>query len=240
MQLINKTNQFNLTTRRRNQAELEAFLAGRGAHGFRVRLADRFADHGLIAVALAEVRADGRLEIDTLLMSCRVLGRGVETLVAGRARPARRRGRLHRGDRELLPADRAQRHGGRPLSRGTASPPPGRGRRRDPLVAPPRGLDSPGRAHPSDLGVSESQQGVTGVSDVTDRLTEVFRVTFGDETIVLDPAMTADDIEGWDSVSHITLIYAIEDEFGIKFSTRDLEGLDLRRRSHRRSCGGAT
>lgn len=70
------------------------------------------------------------------------------------------------------------------------------------------------------------QQGVTGVSDdVLDRLTEVFRVTFGDETIVLDPAMTADDVEGWDSVSHITLIYAIEDEFGIKFSTRDLEGL---------------
>jgi acyl carrier protein len=70
------------------------------------------------------------------------------------------------------------------------------------------------------------QQGVTGVSDdVLDRLTEVFRGTFGDETIGLEPAMTADDVEAWDSVSHITLIYAIEDEFGIKFSTRDLEGL---------------
>ena len=37
--------------------------------------------------------------------------------------------------------------------------------------------------------------------------------------------MTADDIEAWDLVSHITLIYAIEDEFGIKFNTRDLENL---------------
>ena len=63
------------------------------------------------------------------------------------------------------------------------------------------------------------------MSDVVERLTEVFRVTFGDETIVLDPAMTADDITAWDSVSHITLIYAIEDEFGVKFSTRDLERL---------------
>ena len=56
---------------------------GPGAIGLQVRLADRFADHGLIAVALAEVaRTDGRrLEIDTLLMSCRVLGRGVEALV---------------------------------------------------------------------------------------------------------------------------------------------------------------
>ena len=61
--------------------------------------------------------------------------------------------------------------------------------------------------------------------DIIERLTEVFRVTFSDETIDLDRAMTADDIEGWDSVSHITLIYTIEDEFGIKFSSRDLEQL---------------
>jgi acyl carrier protein len=63
------------------------------------------------------------------------------------------------------------------------------------------------------------------VLDVTDRLTEVFRIAFGDETLVLEPSMTADDVAGWDSVSHITLIYAIEDEFGIKFSSRDLEAL---------------
>jgi FkbH-like protein len=90
VQLLNKTNQFNLTTRRRNRAELEAFLARPGAQGLTLRLADRFADHGLVAVALAEAReggareggAGGRvLEIDTLLMSCRVLGRGVEALV---------------------------------------------------------------------------------------------------------------------------------------------------------------
>jgi acyl carrier protein len=63
------------------------------------------------------------------------------------------------------------------------------------------------------------------VLDVTDRLTEVFRITFGDETLVLEPSMTADDVAGWDSVTHITLIYAIEDEFSIKFSSRDLEAL---------------
>ncbi len=62
------------------------------------------------------------------------------------------------------------------------------------------------------------------MSDVTDRMTEVFRTTFGDETLVLAPQMTADDIAAWDSVTHITLIYALEDEFGVKFSTRDIEG----------------
>jgi FkbH-like protein len=80
VQLINKTNQFNLTTVRRNQAELEAFLARDDVEAFWVRLADTFADHGLIAVVLAEVR-DRTLVVDTLLMSCRVIGRGVEALV---------------------------------------------------------------------------------------------------------------------------------------------------------------
>lgn len=80
VQLINKTNQFNLTTRRRNQAEVEALLAAPGTLGFWVRLSDKFADHGLIAVVIA-APAGAALEIDTLLMSCRVLGRGVEALI---------------------------------------------------------------------------------------------------------------------------------------------------------------
>jgi acyl carrier protein len=64
------------------------------------------------------------------------------------------------------------------------------------------------------------------VSEVAERLTRIFRETFGDETLVLQPEMTADDVPAWDSVSHITLIYTIEDEFGIKFSSRDLENLN--------------
>ena len=59
-----------------------------------------------------------------------------------------------------------------------------------------------------------------------ERLTRIFRETFGNETLVLRPEMTADDVPAWDSVSHITLIYTIEDEFGIKFSSRDLENLN--------------
>ena len=82
VQLINKTNQFNVTTQRRNRAELEAFLARPGAVGLWVRLTDRFADHGLIAVALAAPDG-GTFTIDSFLMSCRVLGRGVENALMG-------------------------------------------------------------------------------------------------------------------------------------------------------------
>lgn len=89
VQLLNKTNQFNLTTRRRSQAEMEAFLARPGTVALWLRLADRFADHGLVALALAERTGDA-LEIDSFLMSCRVIGRGAEQALmhalAGEAR----------------------------------------------------------------------------------------------------------------------------------------------------------
>lgn len=78
-QLIGKTNQFNLTLRRHNSVELEGLLR-EGAIGLSMRLTDRFGDNGLIAVAIA-VPNKRKWEVDTFLMSCRVLGRQAETLL---------------------------------------------------------------------------------------------------------------------------------------------------------------
>lgn len=78
-QLINKSNQFNLTTRRRTQAEVLALTQDPSWITLTVSLADRFGDNGLISVLLARIRGTV-LEIDTWLMSCRVLRRGVEHL----------------------------------------------------------------------------------------------------------------------------------------------------------------
>jgi FkbH-like protein len=79
VQLIGKTNQFNLTTRRHSAAKVTQMLADSRAIGLSLRLTDRFGDHGLVSVMLAvpgeEVDA---LEIDTWLMSCRVISRTVE------------------------------------------------------------------------------------------------------------------------------------------------------------------
>jgi FkbH-like protein len=76
-QLINKSNQFNVTTRRRTESEVRAVIEDSAYIGFTVRLADRFGDHGLISVVIC--RIDGSvMEIDTWLMSCRVLKRQVE------------------------------------------------------------------------------------------------------------------------------------------------------------------
>ena len=79
-QLINKSNQFNLTTRRRTEAEVQA-LIGRPDHTcFSVRLSDKFGDHGLISIVIGRVSGE-TMEIDTWLMSCRVLKRQVEETV---------------------------------------------------------------------------------------------------------------------------------------------------------------
>jgi FkbH-like protein len=76
-QLINKTNQFNLTTRRRTEGEVHALMRDESYVCFSVRLKDRFGDHGLISVFIAQQNAS-TLRIDTWLMSCRVLKRQVE------------------------------------------------------------------------------------------------------------------------------------------------------------------
>ncbi|MCE9608900.1 MAG: HAD-IIIC family phosphatase [Chthoniobacter sp.] len=76
-QLINKSNQFNLTTRRRTEADLLALLRNPDYVCFSIRLNDRFGEHGLISVVIAQ-EENGTLKIDTWLMSCRVLKRQVE------------------------------------------------------------------------------------------------------------------------------------------------------------------
>jgi FkbH-like protein len=79
VQLINKTNQFNLTTRRYTEVEVEALMADSTAVGLQFRLLDRFGDNGIIAIVIGRMKADSaEFLVDTWLMSCRVLGRQVE------------------------------------------------------------------------------------------------------------------------------------------------------------------
>lgn len=76
-QLTNKTNQFNLTTRRYTLGEIESILTDPDAIGIYGRLSDRFGDNGLISIVLGR-RKNDILDIDLWLMSCRVLKRDME------------------------------------------------------------------------------------------------------------------------------------------------------------------
>ena len=99
-QLVGKTNQFNLTTRRYDLAQLMQFESTKAAWTQWFRLQDRFGDYGIVGVLIAlPVLDDPDLwHIDTWLISCRALGRGLENamfrclLAAARKRGIKRLG----------------------------------------------------------------------------------------------------------------------------------------------------
>lgn len=79
-QLINKSNQYNLTTRRYTEAEVQGLEGDPNVFTLQARLIDRFGDSGMISVVICRPAGDGHKEwhVDSWLMSCRVLGRRVE------------------------------------------------------------------------------------------------------------------------------------------------------------------
>lgn len=81
-QLTQKTNQLNMTTRRYSEQDIQAFMDDPQVRVYWTRVEDRFGDNGIIGVMI--VRDEGeQWSLDTLLMSCRVIGRTVETAMLG-------------------------------------------------------------------------------------------------------------------------------------------------------------
>jgi FkbH-like protein len=92
-QLTQKTNQFNLTTRRYTEQQVSEMAASPGWQVLSIKVRDRFGDHGLVGVAITRDEAEA-CEIDSFLLSCRVIGRSVETaLLSHLAQGAAARGR---------------------------------------------------------------------------------------------------------------------------------------------------
>ena len=52
---------------------------------------------------------------------------------------------------------------------------------------------------------------------IDDRLNDIFREVFADDSITVNDATTAEDIDAWDSLAHINLMFSLEDEFSVKF-----------------------
>lgn len=63
-------------------------------------------------------------------------------------------------------------------------------------------------------------------SPIFPRLTAVFQDVFDEDTLQLFPTMTAQDVEGWDSLSHIRLVVSVEQAFGVRFSTDEISNLE--------------
>lgn len=62
--------------------------------------------------------------------------------------------------------------------------------------------------------------------EIVSKITEIFRDVFNDDSIVIEDATTADDIEEWDSLSHIDMICMVEEEFNVKFITKEISNLN--------------
>lgn len=77
-QLTQKTNQFNLTTRRYSEQQIQEFAASPDSGVAAIRVRDRFGDNGIVGIAIYK-KAGEALEIDSFLLSCRVIGRSIET-----------------------------------------------------------------------------------------------------------------------------------------------------------------
>lgn len=63
------------------------------------------------------------------------------------------------------------------------------------------------------------------MDEIFERLNGVFRDFFDDEDIELDADTTAEDIDDWDSLNHITLMAAVENEFGVRFTMGEVSGM---------------
>ncbi|MDM4764889.1 HAD-IIIC family phosphatase [Pelomonas sp. SE-A7] len=106
-QLTQKTNQFNLTTFRYSEADVAERMADEGWLLLTVGVRDRFGDNGIVGIVMAQQQGD-RLEIDTFLLSCRVIGRTVETaMLAQLCEAAAQRG-LARLSGQLRPTAKNQ------------------------------------------------------------------------------------------------------------------------------------
>jgi len=62
-------------------------------------------------------------------------------------------------------------------------------------------------------------------TDVRTRLNQVFCDVFDDDGIAIHDAMTAKDVDGWDSLTHVNLVVATERQFGVRFTTKEINGL---------------
>ena len=60
---------------------------------------------------------------------------------------------------------------------------------------------------------------------IVTRLTSIFREVFDDDDLVLKPELTANDVDGWDSLTHIRLILSVQKAFGVKFSSVEMSRL---------------
>lgn len=73
--------------------------------------------------------------------------------------------------------------------------------------------------------INKERKRILSKEEIYSRLNEVFQDVFDDDSIEVGPETTSEDIEDWDSLEHINLVAAVEQEFGIKFTMAQVVGM---------------
>jgi len=81
VQMINKTNQFNLTSTRYNEIQFKKYINSNNLNSFVISLSDKFGDHGITGLIITNKKNNNFVKIDLFLLSCRILGREVENFL---------------------------------------------------------------------------------------------------------------------------------------------------------------
>jgi FkbH-like domain len=211
-QLIGKTNQFNLTTRRYTRAQVEAIAADPSYISLYGKLTDKFGDNGLISVIIGR-KENHILHIDLWIMSCRVLKRGMESVMLD-ALVAECQSQgigeirgyyIQRREMGWLPATTRR----LALSQAGVMT----SIRYSSWISP--------RATSSRISILRS----TCMSDILAELQPIFRDVLDDPALQITRQSSAATVANWDSLAHINLVSAIEQEFHIRFSLSELAEL---------------
>ncbi|MGE0759803.1 MAG: hypothetical protein AB7O38_22490, partial [Pirellulaceae bacterium] len=214
--LLHKTNQFNLTTRRHSAEELRQILADPHCVALTVRVTDRFGDNGIVGAAIVRVQGDAAT-LDSFLLSCRVIGRRVETALLVRVTEwARRQGASYLIG-EFLPTTKNAPAAGFFVAHGFAQVGGGAEGSRWLLD-----LDFVPYQWPECMALSSQDPTASSEESVDDdrllrTISEVLRV----DTATLSDDASPQTIPSWDSLNHLNLVLALESEFDISLPPED-------------------
>ena len=211
-QLTNKSNQFNLTTKRYTAEQMEAVYNSDEYIRLYGKLYDKFGDNGVVAVTIGKTDSEdkGRLDIELWLMSCRVLKRDMElAMLDSLVKQAKKRG-IREIYGHYYPTAKNKMVAGLYESFGFEK------------ISQDEDGNTAWRLLVEGY---EDKNTVIKVKEIIERLDDVFRDVFDDDTLEVDENTTADDIEDWDSIEHITLIGAVEDEFKMRFKMGEVSGM---------------
>ncbi len=216
-QLTQKTNQFNLTTRRYTEEQIAKMSESPDWRVRWIRVRDQFSDNGLVGVAILHL-AGSTWEIDTFLMSCRVIGRTVETAFLAHLIDEAEAGGGKRIQGWFLPTKKNA-----PACEFYSS------HKFQPVEENGKGtlwaLDLPQDVvrRPEWIGLKTATEDKMMAATIFEQVRTISADLFQVPAAQINPESSPETLESWDSVQHLNLVLGLEQEFNVQFEPEEMD-----------------